>query len=187
MGYRHLIEEETINYFGTKCKFVDVNGVRFYDSNKVEMMTEEEMERCMEEHMLDIMEWDDNHPSLEELGLRYGGEIDFSLIDWDNWTLERITEELGYISSFDEFPVNIIKRTYTLLINGSRGKGEWIVVAASENAEVLRKIVYSSVDIESKRASRMWTDKDRMTWEDPKGENYYYKIIPTLEVADPQK
>ena len=44
MGYRHLIEEETINYFGTKCKFVDVNGVRFYDSNKVEMMTEEEME-----------------------------------------------------------------------------------------------------------------------------------------------
>lgn len=187
MGYRHLIEEETINYFGTKCKFVDVNGVRFYDSNKVEMMTEEEMERCMDEHMLDIMEWDDNRPSLEELGLRYGGEIDFSLIDWDNWTLERITEELGYISSFDEFPVNIIKRTYTLLINGSRGKGEWIVVAASENAEVLRKMVYSSVDIESKRASRMWTDKDRMTWEDPNGENYYYKIIPTLEVADPQK
>ena len=83
MGYRHLIEEETINYFGTKCKFVDVNGVRFYDRNKVEMMTEEEMERCMDEHMLDIMEWDDNHPSLEELGLEWGGVVDFNKIDFD--------------------------------------------------------------------------------------------------------
>ena len=186
MGFRHLIREE-INYFGSKRKYIDVDGVRYYDR---EIEGCEELDDDFDAENSDLEkynEWCENQPSLEELGLRYGGEIDFSLIDWDNWTLERITEELSYTSSFDEFPVKIIKRTYTLLINGSRGKGEWIVVAASEDAEVLRKMVYSSVDIESKRASRMWTDKDRMTWEDPKGENYYYKIIPTLEVVDSKK
>ena len=103
MGYRHLIEEETINYFGTKCKFVDVNGVRFYDSNKVEMMTEKEMEKCMDEHMLDIMEWDDNHPSLEELGLEWGGVVDFNKIDWDNWELSKIIDELYYLESLRDY------------------------------------------------------------------------------------
>ena len=64
MGYRHLIEEETINYFGTKCKFVDVNGVRFYDSNKVEMMTEEEMEKRAKELLaqLDISDKENSYP-----------------------------------------------------------------------------------------------------------------------------
>ena len=30
MGFRHLIREE-INYFGFKRKYIDVDGVRYYD------------------------------------------------------------------------------------------------------------------------------------------------------------
>jgi hypothetical protein len=30
MGFRHLIREE-INYFGSKRKYIDVDGVRYYD------------------------------------------------------------------------------------------------------------------------------------------------------------
>ena len=31
MGYRHLIQEEFNEYLGTKTKYVDIDGVRFYD------------------------------------------------------------------------------------------------------------------------------------------------------------
>ena len=183
MGYRHLIKE-SVDYFGSKTKYVDIHGARYYDETIEHILTEDERVMKAITELRESKEWEQKQPSLEDLGLRYGGKVDFNLIDWDNWTLERISDELCYVDSFDLYPVKIIKRTYTLLLNGSRGKGEWIVVAASEDAEVLRKMVYSDVDIEEKKASRMWTDKERMIWEDPKGENYYFKIIPTLEVAD---
>lgn len=102
MGYRHLIQE-SVNYFGDKRKYVDINGARYYDEAIERKLTGREKVFKAISELKEREEWEKSQPSLEDLGLRYGGKIDFNLIDWDNWDLQHISDELNYLESLKDY------------------------------------------------------------------------------------
>jgi hypothetical protein len=102
MGYRHLIQEEFNEYLGTKTKYVDIDGVRFYDETIEDTLSEEELEKRIS-NLDEMKAWEEQQPTLEDLGLKFGGRADFNKIDWDNWDLKHILDELYYLDSLKDY------------------------------------------------------------------------------------
>ena len=59
-----MIQEEFNEYLGTKTKYVDIDGVRFYDETIEDTLSEEELEKRIS-NLDEMKAWEEQQPTLE--------------------------------------------------------------------------------------------------------------------------